>query len=282
MDILLLHTVQEVRDYILKVRKEGRTVGFVPTMGALHEGHLELVRRAGRENSIAIVSIFVNPIQFNQREDLEKYPRDLDKDLLALQSTPCSAVFSPSESEIYPKPVDDEFDFGQLDTVMEGKFRPGHFRGVGIVVKRLFEIVTPDKAYFGEKDFQQLAIIQYLVKSQKIPVEIIACPTVREPDGLAMSSRNQRLTPEERKAAPAIYNALKRISEDYNWFSSEGVEKMITGDLEQDPRFRVEYVQVADATTLMPVTDWEESEHAVVCVAAYLGEVRLIDNIRLF
>jgi len=280
--MLLLQTILETRKFIAEAREQGKSIGFVPTMGALHEGHLELVRKAGKENAIIIVSIFVNPIQFNHREDLEKYPRVIEADLIALKNTPCSAVFSPSESEMYPEPLTADYDFGQLDSVMEGKFRPGHFKGVGIVVKRLFDIVTPDRAYFGEKDYQQLAIIQHLVKSQNLPVKIIGCPTVREPDGLAMSSRNKRLTPEERAVAPAIFNSLIHAREKHSWFTPEGVEKMITGEIGQDLRFRVEYVQVADATTLMPVIDWAQTDHAVVCVAVYLGQVRLIDNIQLY
>ena len=251
-------------------------------MGALHEGHLSLVRRACNENDYVVVSIFVNPIQFNNPEDLKKYPGTLDADMEKLGTTSCSVVFAPSVEEMYPEPDTTEFDFGNLDKVMEGHFRPGHFRGVGIVVKKLFEIIEPDRAYFGEKDFQQLTIIKYLVKSLNIPVEIISCPIVRESDGLAMSSRNVLLTPEERAIAPAIYQALCRIKESHDWFTPAGIEKMMIGEIEQNPLFRVEYAQVVDLETLLPILEWEDAEHSVICIAVFLGTVRLIDNILLY
>ncbi|MBK7172788.1 MAG: pantoate--beta-alanine ligase [Bacteroidales bacterium] len=279
---ILLHTIADVSKYLAEVRRSGKSIGFVPTMGALHEGHLELVRAAGRENLEVIVCIFVNPIQFNNPEDLKKYPRTLDSDIAKLGNTPCTMVFAPSAEEMYPEPDLTEMEFGGLEDVMEGKFRPGHFRGVGIVVKKLFEIIQPDKAYFGEKDFQQLAIIKHMVKQQNIPVIIIPCATVREEDGLAMSSRNQRLNETERNIAPAIYRSLLKALENHQWFTPEGLEKMIIGEIEQFPELKVEYVSVVDAETLLPFSEWEEVQHAVVCVAVYLGEVRLIDNIRLY
>lgn len=280
--IKLIHTIKEAREYVAGVKARGAGIGFVPTMGALHEGHLELVRAAGKDYQEVIVSIFVNPIQFNNQEDLQKYPRTLESDLRQLQSTPCTMVFAPSVEEMYPEPDQTVIDFGPIESVMEGKFRPGHFRGVGIVVKKFFEIITPDEAFFGEKDFQQLAIIKKLVSLFSIPVKITGCVTIRENDGLAMSSRNQRLTPEERKIAPFIYQALQKAAEDYSWFTPQGLEKMIIGEIEQNPELRVEYVAVADATTLMPFNDWEDVNEAVVCVAVFLGQVRLIDNMRLY
>lgn len=280
--IKLIHTIKEAREYVAGVKARGAGIGFVPTMGALHEGHLELVRAAGKDYQEVIVSIFVNPIQFNNQEDLQKYPRTLESDLRQLQSTPCTMVFAPSVEEMYPEPDQTVIDFGPIESVMEGKFRPGHFRGVGIVVKKFFEIITPDEAFFGEKDFQQLAIIKKLVSLFSIPVKITGCATIRENDGLAMSSRNQRLTPEERKIAPFIYQALQKAAEDYSWFTPQGLEKMIIGEIEQNPELRVEYVAVADATTLMPFNDWEDVNEAVVCVAVFLGQVRLIDNMRLY
>jgi pantoate--beta-alanine ligase len=251
-------------------------------MGALHEGHLKLVRQAASENDFVAVSIFVNPIQFNNPEDLIKYPRTLEDDLKKLEGTGCSLVFAPSAQEMYPEPDLTEFDFGDLDKVMEGKFRPGHFRGVAVVVKKLFEIVTPHKAYFGEKDFQQLAIIKKMVSMLKMPVEIVPCPIIREADGLAMSSRNVRLTPEERAEAVTISKALFSIKENYSWFTPVGVKQLVTGEIQENQFFRVEYADVVDTETLQPFEDWSDVEHAVVCVAAFIGNVRLIDNIVLY
>jgi pantoate--beta-alanine ligase len=280
--INLTHTISETRVAIEKQKSEGKTIGFVPTMGALHEGHLVLIRQAAAENDFVAVSIFVNPIQFNNPEDLAKYPRTLEDDLLKLEGTGCNLVFAPSAQEMYPEPDLTEFDFGDLDKVMEGKFRPGHFRGVAVVVKKLFEIITPHKAYFGEKDFQQLAIIKKMVSMLKMPVEIVPCPIVREADGLAMSSRNARLTPEERAEAPAIYKALSAVKENYSWFIPAGVKQLVTGEIQENQYFRVEYAEVVDTQTLQPFEDWHDAEHAVVCVAAFIGKVRLIDNIVLY
>lgn len=280
--INLTHTIPETRNIIQKQISEGKTIGFVPTMGALHEGHLIIIKRAVQENDFVVVSIFVNPIQFNNPEDLEKYPRNLNEDIQKLEDTGCKLVFAPSVEEIYPEPDLTDFDFGQLDKVMEGKFRPGHFKGVAIVVKRLFEIVTPHKAYFGEKDFQQLAIIKRMVNILQIPVEIVPCPIVREPDGLAMSSRNARLTKEERSEAPLIYKTLSGIKENYSWFIPDGVKQLIRGEIQDSPFFRLEYVDIVDTETLQPFDDWDDVEHAVVCVAVFVGSVRLIDNIVLF
>jgi len=280
--ILLTHTISETRTVIEKQISEGKTIGFVPTMGALHEGHLKLVRKAAAENDFVAVSIFVNPIQFNNPEDLAKYPRTLDDDLRKLEGTGCNLVFAPSVGEMYPEPDLTEFDFGMLDKVMEGKFRPGHFRGVAIVVKKLLEIITPGKAYFGEKDFQQLAIIKKMVEMLQIPVEIVPCPIIREPDGLAMSSRNARLTAEQRSEAATIYKTLSEVKENYSWFIPEGIKQLVTGEIQENPYFRVEYVDVVDTKTLQPIADWPDAEHVVICVAAFLGSVRLIDNIVLY
>ena len=280
--IILTNTISETRNTIQQQISEGKTIGFVPTMGALHEGHLTLIRQAANENDFVVVSIFVNPIQFNNPEDLAKYPRTLDDDLQKLEGSGCILVFAPSAEEMYPEPDLTEFDFGQLDKVMEGKFRPGHFNGVAIVVKRLFEIVTPTKAYFGEKDFQQLTILKKMVEMLQIPVNIVSCPIVREPDGLAMSSRNARLTSEERAEAPIIHKALSGVKENYSWFIPDGVKQLVRGEIAENHLFRVEYVDVVDAETLLPFEDWMDVEHAVVCVAAYIGSVRLIDNIILY
>lgn len=280
--IILTHTISETRTSINQQLDKGRTIGFVPTMGALHEGHLQLIRRAAAENEFVAVSIFINPIQFNNAEDLDKYPRTLEEDIKKLEGTGCNLVFAPSVLEMYPEPDLTEFDFGQLDKVMEGKFRPGHFRGVAVVVKKLLEIVTPQKAYFGEKDFQQLNIIKNMVSMLQLPVEIISCPIVREPNGLAMSSRNARLTPEEHIEATTIYQALVAVKENYSWFTPGGVKQLVTGEIEENKHFRVEYVDVVDTVTLQTFEDWPDAEHAVVCVAAFIGSVRLIDNIVLY
>lgn len=280
--IHLTHTISETRNTIQQHITKGETIGFVPTMGALHKGHLELIRQASIENDFVVVSIFVNPIQFNNPEDLAKYPRTLEQDLQKLESTGCKLVFAPSVNEMYPEPDLTEFDFGLLDKVMEGKFRPGHFKGVAIVVKRLFEIVTPTKAYFGEKDFQQLAIIKKMVELLHLKVEIVPCPIVRETDGLAMSSRNARLTAEERAEAPLIRKALAGAKENYSWFIPDGVKQLVRGEIEESPLFRVEYVDVVDCETLQPFQEWNDAEHAVICVAAFIGSVRLIDNIVLY
>ena len=280
--INLLNTIPSTQAAIRKEIGNGKTIGFVPTMGALHEGHLVLIRRAVAENDFVVVSIFVNPIQFNNPDDLAKYPRTLETDLKMLESTGCHLVFAPSAEEMYPEPDRSEFDFGKLDKVMEGKFRPGHFNGVAIVVKKLFEIVSPHKAYFGEKDFQQLAIIKNMVSQLNLPVHIVPCPIVREPDGLAMSSRNTRLSPKERSEALIIFKALSGISENYSWFIPDGVKQLVRGEIQESPLFRVEYVDVVDTETLQPFEDWNDVEHAVVCVAAFIGSVRLIYNIKLF
>jgi pantoate--beta-alanine ligase len=280
--INLTQTISSTQAAIKEQIGNGKTIGFVPTMGALHEGHLVLIRRAVAENDFVAVSIFVNPIQFNNPDDLAKYPRTLEADLKMLETTGCHLVFAPSAEEMYPEPDLTEFDFGKLDKVMEGKFRPGHFKGVAIVVKKLFEIVTPHKAYFGEKDFQQLAIIKKMVSQLNMPVQIVPCPIVRETDGLAMSSRNARLSTNERAEAPIIFKALLGIKENHSWFIPDGVKQLIRGEIQENPLFRVEYVDVVDTETLQPFEDWNDVEHAVVCVAAFIGSVRLIDNIVLF
>jgi len=280
--INLTHTITETQDAIQKQIAGGKTIGFVPTMGALHLGHITLIKQAASENDFVVVSIFVNPIQFNNPDDLAKYPRNIKSDIQLLEGTGCSLVFAPTADEMYPEPDLTEFDFGQLDKVMEGKFRPGHFKGVAIVVKKLFEIVTPTKAYFGEKDFQQLAIIKKMVEMLGMPVQVIPCLIVRETDGLAMSSRNARLTEQERAEAPVIYKALSGIKENYSWFIPDGIKQLVIGEIQESRYFRVEYVDVVDTETLLPFEDWQDVEHAVVCVAAFIGSVRLIDNIVLY
>lgn len=275
-------TINSLRQALEAERSLGKTIGFVPTMGALHDGHLELMLRAKRENKLLVVSIFVNPIQFNNKEDLAKYPRILETDSQLLESVDCDYLFAPSEQEMYPEPIKETFDFGELGKVMEAAFRPGHFDGVAIVVKKLFEIVEADTAYFGEKDFQQLAVIQQLVKDLKLEVKIIPCPIVREADGLAMSSRNMRLSPEERAIAPKIHQILQKAVKLRNVLSPEEMVQWTRQQLEKTPEFSIDYVEVADDTRLQSFRHWNEPKGAILFVALFLGQVRLIDNIRIF
>ena len=279
----VFETIEEVRRHVRSQRLEQMTIGFVPTMGALHEGHLSLVRRAAAENSRVAVSIFVNPIQFNNPADLEKYPRNLGADLDLLRDFlgPEDFVFTPSVNEMYPKAETTVYDFGSLATVMEGRFRPGHFNGVGIVVSKLLRITEPQRAYFGEKDFQQLAIIRRLAEMENLPVDIVPCPIVREPDGLAMSSRNQRLTPEHRRTAPVIYRtlaeAIRRIPAD----SPGELAEWITAAINATGLLEVEYVEFADETTLAHADSWSGYRRIRCFIAVQAGEIRLIDNIPL-
>ncbi|MFV0331310.1 MAG: pantoate--beta-alanine ligase [Dysgonomonas sp.] len=275
----VLRTVKEVQDKVISLRSQGKTIGFVPTMGALHEGHLSLVKQCIADNDICIVSIFVNPTQFNNKEDLIKYPRNLEKDSQYLAEAGVNFIFAPSEKEIYPEPDTRQFDFGQIDKVMEGVHRPGHFNGVAQVVSRLFDIVKPDKAYFGEKDFQQLAIIREMVKQLNLPVQIVAMPIVREASGLALSSRNERLTPKQKEVA---VNISKTLSESKKWMDNLSVKQVInkvTDTLNSFDELDVEYYEIADGYTLQSVKDWKEADYIVGCVAVFCGDVRLIDNI---
>ncbi|MFZ4399539.1 MAG: pantoate--beta-alanine ligase [Bacteroidales bacterium] len=277
----IFKTIAAMQNFLQKAKKTSVKIGFVPTMGALHDGHLALVKKAKSENSIVVVSIFVNPIQFNNKEDLLKYPRTLEKDAALLDAVGCDIIFAPDEKEMYPEPDNTVYEFGKLATVMEAKFRPGHFNGVAVVVKRLFDIVQADNAYFGEKDYQQLQIIKSLVKQKNIPVNIIPCPIVREIDGLAMSSRNMRLTFEERKIAPFIYQTLFQAKEKAKLLTPTDLTNWVLQSINNHKLLTVEYFEIADATTLSPVTDWEDCELAIGCIAVFLGNVRLIDNIVL-
>ncbi len=273
-------TIKETSDYLTRQKQQGLNIGFVPTMGALHEGHLSLMRRAKAENNLLVVSVFVNPIQFNNAQDLEKYPRDLEKDKKLLEQVGCDVLFAPGVEEMYPEPETTVYDFGSLEQVMEGASRKGHFNGVAVVVRKLFDIIAPHKAYFGEKDFQQLAIIKELVKKYKLPVEIVPCPIVREKDGLAMSSRNERLTEEERKIAPEIYRILKEAKNKAASMSPAELKMWVQQKFAAEPRFRLDYFEIADDTYLQPVTSWNENTGIMGFVAVFLGNVRLIDNIR--
>jgi len=255
------------------------TIGFVPTMGALHKGHLSLIDCSIKQNDVTVVSIFVNPAQFNDENDFKNYPKTLDADLKILGLTKCDILFVPSENEMYDKPDNRKFHFGELDEVMEGKYRPGHFNGVAKIVTRLFDIINPHRAYFGLKDFQQFVIIKKLTGDLKLPVKIIACPTVRENDGLAMSSRNKLLSAEERKHAALIYPALCQAKQNSRKYVISDIKIQVINTLNENPYIRVEYFEIVDAANLKPVQSWDEQSVKIGCIAAKVGNVRLIDNI---
>ncbi|MDF1516757.1 MAG: pantoate--beta-alanine ligase [Lutibacter sp.] len=266
----------------LRSLKNGTTIGFVPTMGALHEGHLSLVEKAKKENDIVVVSIFVNPTQFDNADDLINYPKTIDTDLSLLKSTNCDIVFTPTPEEIYAEDIQSQsFDFDGLEFQMEGKFRAGHFNGVGTIVERLFEIVKPHKAYFGEKDFQQIQIIRKMAEKRKLTVQIIACSIHREKDGLAMSSRNMRLSKEQRAAAPFIYETLKKVKIQFGTKNASEVVKWVENEFKNHPILRLEYVEIADEDTLLPVETINPSKKYRAFIAVFAGNVRLIDNISL-
>ncbi len=280
--MILCHSPQAARDWAAAHLTQGKSLGFVPTMGALHQGHLALVEKSITENDLTAVSIFVNPIQFNNPEDLKKYPRTLEQDLEMLEKAACDMVFIPSPQGMYPEPVQEKYDFGPLERVMEGALRPGHFNGVAVVVKRLFEIIRPQKSYFGEKDFQQLRIIQQLVVQESLPVEIVPCPIVREADGLAMSSRNRRLSPEERKHAPAIYETLCWAKTMARQIPVDQLCKEAEARLNAIPGMKTEYFILAETDTLQPICHWDAKRKGIAAFAAlWLGGVRLIDNMLL-
>ena len=256
-------------------------IGFVPTMGALHAGHRSLVERARRECATVVVSVFVNPTQFNDKTDLKNYPRTPEADLRLLEEVGADYVFMPSVEEVYPEPDTRTFDFGMIAKVMEGATRPSHFNGVAQVVSRLFDLVKPAKAYFGEKDFQQIAVIREMVRQLRIPVEIIPCPIVRGEDGLALSSRNTLLDTDHRTAAPYIYKVLKAAVEKSHQTTPDQLAAWVTAQVESNPLLKVIYFQVVDAATMQQVRTWEESPAIQGCIAVQAGDIRLIDNIKL-
>ena len=276
--MLLINTIKELQNKLHNWRETG-TIGFVPTMGALHNGHLSLVNQALSENQIVVVSIFVNPTQFNDSNDLKKYPRTLESDLDLLKNTGCQFVFAPNVKEVYPEPDSRNFNFGKLETVMEGKNRPGHFNGVAQVVSKLFDIVKPDKAYFGLKDFQQLAIIKSMVKQLNLSVEIVSCPIIREGSGLAMSSRNELLTAEQRKNASLLFDILSIAKEQKVEKTVTEIKDWVIETINKNPFLDVEYFEIVDDIQLQPVTKWNDKNRKIGCVAAFCGNVRLIDNI---
>jgi pantoate--beta-alanine ligase len=256
-------------------------IGFVPTMGALHAGHRSLVEKARRECKTVVVSVFVNPTQFNDKNDLRNYPRTPEADAAILEAAGADYVLMPSVEEIYPEPDTREFDFGQVDKVMEGATRPGHFNGVAQVVSRLFSIVEPKKAYFGEKDFQQIAVIKAMVEQLGLDVEIVECPIIRDVDGLALSSRNTLLTAEYRAAAPHIYEVISQCAAKSKELTPAELTKWVVEQVEADGLLKVIYFQAVDATSLQQVTSWEESPRIQGCIAVQAGEIRLIDNIKI-
>lgn len=277
----VLNTKNELISLLNNYKKEGKKIGFVPTMGALHEGHLSLVKESKKQSDITVVSIFVNPTQFNDPEDLKRYPRTLDKDLELLKTVDCDLVFAPSVEEIYPEPDTRKFDFGYLETVMEGAKRPGHFNGVGQVVSRLFDIIKPHKAFFGMKDFQQIAIIRNMINQLHYDIEIISCPIIREANGLAKSSRNTLLDEDHKKNAPHIYATLKKAKELVSKKNVDEIKQWISDEIDSNPYLETEYVEIVDEMTLQVTKEWSEKGNKVVCVAVYAGKIRLIDNIVL-
>ncbi|MBL7804945.1 MAG: pantoate--beta-alanine ligase [Saprospiraceae bacterium] len=280
--MILFKTVSDYRAWHAEQRRAGRNIGFAPTMGALHEGHLELLHMAQRAGDVPVASIFVNPTQFNDPKDLEKYPRTPGRDMELLLSAGCEALFMPEVNEVYPPGQDLtlHLDFGQLDKVMEGAFRPGHFAGMATVVNRLINIIGPQRLYMGQKDFQQLTIVRDMLRQLQSPVELVMCPTVREPDGLAMSSRNMRLSPEMRQIAPVIYQILLEAKAAFQHRPAAQVQAHAMAALSA-AGLKPEYFELAEGYTLQPVGQWSDAEFVVACTAAWAGEVRLIDNLVL-
>lgn len=276
----VVNTKKELRKLLDADRAAGKTVGLVPTMGALHDGHLSLIERARKDNDVVVVSVFVNPTQFNNPEDLRTYPRTIEADCEKMNTAGVDYAFVPDVEEMYPEPDTRVFDLGSVAEVMEGAMRPGHFNGVAQIVSKLFDIVKPDRSYFGEKDFQQIAVIRRMAELEGFDLEIIACPIKREADGLALSSRNVRLTEEQREVAPLIHKTLESSKE---WAADHSVDETIryvTEEINSFPHMQVEYYQIVDGNTMQPISQWSDTDYAVGCITVYCGEVRLIDNIK--
>ncbi len=276
----IVHAIKDLQEALADLRAQGKTVGLVPTMGALHAGHASLVKRSVAENDATVVSVFVNPTQFNDKNDLTKYPRTLEADCRLLEQCGATVVFAPSVEEIYPEPDMRHFSFPPLDTVMEGAYRPGHFNGVCQIVSKLFDLVKPDRAYFGEKDFQQLAIIREMVRQLKFPLQIVGCPIVREADGLALSSRNTRLSAEQRQQALKISQTLFASVDYAATHTVAQTQQFVEDAIAAAPGLRLEYFELVDGNTLQKITDWAGTDYAVGCITVFCGEVRLIDNIK--
>jgi len=277
-------TIVEVNAALDSIRKQGKSIGFVPTMGALHQGHLALVKEAKEDNDYVVVSIFVNPTQFNNKVDLEKYPRVIEEDIKLLESVNCDLLFYPEVEEMYPdgEPEAVEYNVNDLDKVLEGEHRPGHFNGVITVVKRLFEIVNPTRAYFGMKDYQQLLIINTFVKNYNLPLEIVPIPIEREEDGLAMSSRNRRLSPEERKEATILFEVLKKAKIRSGFQTVEELKRTTEKRFKKSKFAELEYFELVDLYTLKSLQTWVQSSHVIALIAARVGDVRLIDNMIIY
>ncbi|QQS28288.1 MAG: pantoate--beta-alanine ligase [Sphingobacteriales bacterium] len=278
----IFKTVSNLQRYLFLRRNEGKKIGFVPTMGALHEGHISLIKQSKKTANITVCSIFVNPSQFNDKDDLAKYPRTTEADIELLEKNNCHVLFLPNEKEVYPNSTSDlpVFDFGYLDKPMEGLFRPGHFTGMAQVVKRLLDIVHPVFLFMGQKDYQQFKIVEKMLELTKSKVQLVMCPTLREKSGLAMSSRNERLDPSQRKKAASIYKTLQFISQHHKTKSVEQVKKEAIEYLYSEAsEIKVEYLEICNADNLMPVVEWKDTAKIVVCIAAKLGNIRLIDNL---
>ena len=278
----VINKTSDLQAIIEQFKNDGKSIGLIPTMGALHKGHLSLVKNSISNNDITVVSIFVNPTQFNNPNDLASYPRTVDKDLELLQTVGCDVVFAPEADDIYSKSETDsrfEFDFEGLDKVMEGKFRPRHFNGVVQIVSKLFDLVRPNRAYFGEKDFQQLAIIRLMTRRYNLPIEIVPCPIVREDSGLALSSRNSLLKDNEKQVASHIYAVLNESRQFVPQTEVEELKQCVIAAIEQKPELKVEYFDIVDGHTLKSIGKWDESDYVVGCITVFCGNVRLIDNI---
>lgn len=282
--MIICKTRDEISAAVAELRRQNKTLGFVPTMGALHNGHLSLVKKSMSENDCTAVSIFVNPTQFNNKHDLQTYPRTVDADVKLLEETGADIAFVPSVETMYPEGLDnvtESYDFGFIGQVMEGAARPGHFNGVGIVVHRLFDLVKPDRAYFGMKDFQQIAIIREMVRQCNINIDIIPCPIVREDDGLALSSRNTRLNEEQRRQAVQISQTLFKAVDLVGEKSVDEVKEFVISTVNSVPLLDVEYFEIVDGYSLQTISSWNEAEWVVGCITVNVGDVRLIDNITL-
>lgn len=276
----VIHTIKDLQAELSVLKAQGKKVGLVPTMGALHAGHASLVKRSVNENEVTVVSVFVNPTQFNDKNDLVKYPRTLDADCKLLEACGATYAFAPSVEEMYPEPDTRQFSYAPLDTVMEGAFRPGHFNGVCQIVSKLFEAVKPHRAYFGEKDFQQLAIIREMVRQMQFDLEIVGCPIVREEDGLALSSRNARLSAEERENALKISQTLFKSRIFAATHTVSETLKFVEDAIAAVPGLRLEYFEIVDGNTLQKVDNWNQTSYVVGCITVFCGDVRLIDNIK--
>lgn len=276
----VVRKINELRQAVDSAKAQSKSIGLVPTMGALHDGHMSLIDKAREENDIVVVSVFVNPTQFNNPDDLRTYPRTEEADCRKLEAAGVDYAFVPTAEEIYPEPDTRVFDLGPVAEVMEGAMRPGHFNGVAQIVSKLFAMTNPDRAYFGEKDFQQIAVIRRMAEIEGFDIDIVACPIKRESDGLALSSRNVRLTPEQRAIAPAIHKAMLASVANAKERSVEDVRKQVVDEINACPQMEVEYYQIVDGKSMQPITEWSQSEMPTGCITVYCGDVRLIDNIK--